>query len=403
MASVAAARRIPRRGSHDDASGEPLKRTPLYEVHKAAGAKFVPFCGWEMPVQYAGQGVVRETAACRTGAALFDVSHMGQLRVHGPDRERFAERVTVADVAQSGAGQLRYTIVPNARGGTVDDAMVGRMRDHLHMVVNSACYAKDMRHFAAHLADFPGVQLEPLYASHALVAVQGPAAARVVAALLDAPDDRARLARLPFMHRLDPAAFGGVAGVALSRCGYTGEDGFEVSMPVRHAPDLCRRMLAQPGAAWAGLGARDSLRLEAALSLYGHDLDDDTSLVEAGQAWCVTKRRRAEGGFVGADAILRQLREGVARKRVGLVARDGGAAPARDGACVHDAADGRVVGKVTSGGPSPTLGKNIAMGMVETKAIPKIGGSLLVDVRGRMVPYVVSKMPFFPHRFFQGP
>jgi aminomethyltransferase len=248
-----------------------------------------------------------------------------------------------------------------------------------------------MKHFAGFFAEFPGVQLEPLYDTHALVAIQGPKAAHAVGMLLS-QEDAAKMAKIPFMSRMY-ATIDGVP-VILSRCGYTGEDGFEICMPIANAPDIVRRMAKLPSVGFAGLGARDSLRLEAALSLYGHDLNDDITLVEAGQGWTVSKRRRQTGGFIGAEKILKQLREGVAKKRIGLVTEG---APVRDGAAVH-AKDGKKIGVVTSGGPSPTTGKNIAMAFVDA-GFSKLDTELLVNVRNKMQKAVVSRMPFFPHRY----
>lgn len=274
----------PCRSSH---SSGPLRRTPFYELHKESGAKFIDFFGWEMPVLYNGLGVKKEVEVCRKGAAIFDVSHMGQVRIHGPDREKFIEKMTVVDIKKAPYRSLKYTIIPNSRGGTIDDAVVSRLEDHLHLVINSACYDKDMKHFAAHLIEFPGLQLEPLYDTHALVAIQGPKAERTLAALMS-PEDAARIRNLKFMTRMN-ATLGGVSGVIVSRCGYTGEDGFEVCMPIRSANELVRKMTTIPDVAFAGLGARDSLRLEAALTLYGNDLSEDITLSEAGLNWTVCK------------------------------------------------------------------------------------------------------------------
>lgn len=274
----------PCRSSH---SSGPLRRTPFYELHKEKGAKFIDFFGWEMPVLYNNLGVKKEVEFCRKGAAIFDVSHMGQVRIHGPDREKFIEKMTVVDIQKAPYRSLKYTIIPNSRGGTIDDAVVSRLEDHLHLVINSACYDKDMKHFAAHVINFPGLQLEPLYDTHALVAIQGPKAERTLASMMGS-EDAARIRNLKFMTRMK-ATLGGVSNVIVSRCGYTGEDGFEVCMPIRAAPELVRKMTTLPDVAFAGLGARDSLRLEAALTLYGNDLSEDITLSEAGLNWTVCK------------------------------------------------------------------------------------------------------------------
>ena len=373
-------------------STEPLKRTPFYELHENAGAKFIDFCGWEMPVQYKRTGVLREIQATRKHTTIFDVSHMGQVRIYGPDRERFIERATVADMQNTPYGTIRYTVIPNARGGTIDDAVVCRLPDHLHLVVNAACYDKDMAHLAALRTEFPGVQLEPLYKTHALVAVQGPEAERTLAQLM-APEDQERLRTQKFMTR-ELYTLGGVPNCIVSRSGYTGEDGFEVAMPLRAAVELVDRMSKLRNVCFAGLGARDTLRLEAGLTLYGHDPTDDISLVESSLNWTVSKRRRQEGGFIGADAILRQIREGAPIKRIGFMSAG---APPRQGATVHNK-DGRKIGTVASGSPSPTTGKNVAMAFVETP-FAKVGTPIFVNVRGRMIPTKVTKMPFVPHHY----
>ena len=373
-------------------TSEPLKRTPFYELHERAGAKMIDFCGWEMPVQYARTGVMREIQATRKHTTIFDVSHMGQVRIYGPDRERFIERATVADMQNTPLNTVRYTLLPNERGGTIDDAVVCRKEDHLHLVLNAACYDKDMAHLSRLRTEFPGVQLEPLYTTHALVAVQGPEAEQTLAQLL-APEDQQRLREQRFMtHRL--YTLGGVPHCVVSRSGYTGEDGFEVAIPLRAAVALVDRMSRLRNVCFAGLGARDTLRTEAGLTLYGHDLSEDISLVEAALNWTVSKRRRQEGGFIGADVILKQMRDGPRVKRVGFVSAG---APPRQGATIHNK-DGRKIGTVASGSPSPTLGKNVAMGFVET-AYSKVGTPILVNVRGRMIPTKITKMPFVPHRY----
>jgi len=373
-------------------STEPLKRTPLYELHERAGAKFIDFCGWEMPVQYKKTGVMREIQETRKHTTIFDVSHMGQVRIYGPDRERFIERATVVDIQNTPYGTIRYTIIPNERGGTIDDAVVCRLPDHLHLVINAACFDKDMAHLSALRSEFPGVQLEPLYKTHALVAVQGPEAEKTVAQMIR-PEDHSRLRAQKFMTRQN-YTLGGVPNCIVSRSGYTGEDGFEIAMPIKFAPELVDRMSQLQNVCFAGLGARDTLRLEAGLTLYGHDLNEDISLVESSLNWTVSKRRRREGGFIGADHILRQIREGAPIKRVGFIS---GGAPPRQGATIHNM-DGRKIGSVESGSPSPTIGKNVAMGFIETE-FSKAGTPIMVNVRGRMIPTKITKMPFVPHHY----
>jgi len=373
-------------------STEPLKRTPFYELHERAGAKFIDFCGWEMPVQYKKSGVKREIEETRKHATIFDVSHMGQVRIYGPDRERFIERATVVDMQNTPYGTIRYTIIPNERGGTIDDAVVCRLPDHLHLVINAACFDKDMAHLTSLLSEFPGVQLEPLYKTHTLVAIQGPEAEKAVSQMIRA-DDQSRLHAQKFMTR-QTYTFGGVPGCIVNRSGYTGEDGFEIAMPIKFGPELVDRMSKLKNVSFAGLGARDTLRMEAGLTLYGHDLTEDISLVESSLNWTVSKRRRQEGGFIGADKILRQIREGAPIKRIGFVSAG---APPRQGATIHNK-DGRKIGTVESGSPSPTIGKNVAMGFVET-AFSKAGTPILVNVRGKMIPTQITKMPFVPHHY----
>jgi aminomethyltransferase len=357
------------------------------------GGKMINFCGWSMPVLYEETGVLKEVELCRNGAAIFDVSHMGQVRIWGPGRQAFMERVSCVDIAGTQLNQVKYTVINDQRGGAIDDAMVSRLPDHLHLVINSACYDKDMAHFREQLRDFPNVRLEPLYQTHAMIAIQGPRSEEVVSQLLS-PVDAATLSKMTFMTRLI-TTLGGVENVALTRSGYTGEDGFEISIPIKHAPALVDKLSRIPGAGMAGLGSRDCLRLEAALTLYGNDMTSDINFIEAGQAWALTKRRREEGGFIGAGEILRQLKEGVKRKRVGLVIEG---APAREGAPIHDPNTKKQVGVVTSGGPSPSTGQNVALGLIPTP-MAKMGSPMLVGVRGKLLAAQIVKMPFFPHRY----
>src|SRR5258707_8037698 len=298
-----------------DPSSETLQRTPLYELHRSLGAKLVPFAGYEMPVQYP-QGILAEHLHTRSKAGLFDVSHMGQIRLRGAGAAAALETLCPGDIQALAPMRQRYTLFTNERGGILDDLMVTNAGDHLFVVVNAACKVADIAHLRRHLE--PRTEIEVL-AEHALLALQGPQAAIVMARL--APE----LAGMTFMTAA-AVSLGGMPCL-VTRFGYTGEDGFEISVPAAGAPGLAKRPLAQPEVAPVGLGARDSLRLEAGLCLYGHDIDETTTVIEADLAWAYHKRRRAEGGFPGAAILQRQLAEGPARRRVGLL--PDGRAPAR--------------------------------------------------------------------------
>jgi aminomethyltransferase len=360
-----------------------LKRTPLYDLHRELGARLVPFAGWEMPVQYPA-GILAEHQHCRNAAALFDVSHMGQVRLDGPDAATALERLVPADIAGIAPGRARYTLFTDGAGGILDDLIVSNTGDHLFLVVNAGCRDADLDHLRAALE--PTVQVRE-FADRALLALQGPEAATALARL--APG----CAELPFMGTAEMAA-GGVP-CRVSRLGYTGEDGYEISVAADFAEQLARALLDQPEVRPAGLGARDSLRLEAGLPLYGHDIDTTTTPVEAGLAWSIQKRRRQEGGFAGAETILRQLAEGPARRLVGL--RPEGRAPAREGTEIQDPG-GRTVGKVTSGGFGPSVGGPVAMGYVETPCAEP-GAELSLLVRGKPLPAKVAALPFVPRRY----
>jgi aminomethyltransferase len=368
-------------------SDAPPKRTPLHGLHLELGAKMVPFAGYEMPVQYPA-GVLKEHLHTRAAAGLFDVSHMGQVRISGPGAAAALEALVPADVQGLGAGRQRYTMFTDARGGILDDLMVADRGDHLFLVVNASCKEADLTLLRAGLPS--SVSVEYLGDDRGLLALQGPAAAAVMADLLPAA------AAMPFMSVAE-GAIGGIP-VQLSRSGYTGEDGWEISVAPDRAADLARLLLARPEVMPIGLGARDSLRLEAGLCLYGHDIDTTTTPVEAGLSWTIQKRRRAEGGFPGAETILRQLAEGPARKRVGI--RPEGRQPAREGTRILDAS-GAEVGRITSGGYGPTVEGPVAMGYVRADlAAP--GTPVALEVRGKEIPARVAAMPFAPHRYFKG-
>ncbi len=364
-----------------DPPGFPLGRTPLYDLHIELGARMVPFAGYEMPVQYPA-GILAEHLHARARAVLFDVSHMGQISVRGAGASAALEALVPADIAGLGPGAMRYTLLTNDGGGILDDLMVSNAGDHLLLVVNAACKDDDLAHLRAGLN---GVAVE-MHADRALLALQGPAAAAALAR--HAPG----CARLSFM----AAAAMPVAGVAcwVSRSGYTGEDGFEISAPEGAAEALARRLIGEPEVEPAGLGARDSLRLEAGLCLYGHDIDTTTTPVEAGLAWTIARRRRAAGGFPGAAVIQRQLAEGPARRRVGL--RPEGRAPAREHTEVTDP-EGRRIGAVTSGGYGPSLGAPVAMGYVDA-GHAQAGAEVALVVRDTPRPARVAPMPFVPTR-----
>jgi aminomethyltransferase len=361
-------------------------------LHQELGGKMIPFAGYRMPVQYP-DGVMKEHLHTRMGAGLFDVSHMGQVILRpraGMDDLKLAfETLMPVDVLGLAEGRQRYGLFTNDQGGILDDLMFTNRGDHLYVVVNAACKAADIAHMTAGM---PGVSVEPL-TDRALLALQGPGAEAALAVLLQG------VAEMRFMdHRVLHTWVPDWSGTEfwVSRSGYTGEDGFEISVPNGIADEFARALLMQPGVAPIGLGARDSLRLEAGLCLYGHDIDTTTSPVEANLTWAIQKARRAggarEGGFPGAARILRELAEGPERLRVGL--RPEGRAPMREGVELFSA-DGTPVGKVTSGGFGPSVNAPIAMGYV-ARAHATLGTTLLGEVRGKRLPVTVTEMPFQP-------
>src|SRR4051794_2774235 len=330
-----------------------MLKTPLHSLHVELGAKMVPFAGYDMPVSYPA-GIMAEHRQCREAAALFDVSHMGQVRLVGADAAAALETLVPVDVVGLAEGKQRYCLFTNDAGGILDDLMVTRRADHLLLVVNAGCKAADIAHLRATIASRCRVEPMP---EHALLALQGPAAAAVMSRLAPA------LARLTFMSGAD-ARIAGIDCFA-TRSGYTGEDGFEISVAAGDAEALARALLAEPEVAPAGLGARDTLRLEAGLCLYGHEIDTTTTPVEAALTWAIQKVRRPggdrAGGYPGAATIARQLAHGSDRKRVGLIGSD--RAPVREGAAIVDDV-GIAIGRVTSGTIGPSVGKPIALAYV---------------------------------------
>jgi aminomethyltransferase len=372
----------------------PLKRTPLHAVHLASGGKMVPFAGYDMPVQYT-TGVLREHLHTRANAGLFDVSHMGQIALRPKsgkleDTALALERLVPQDILAIPAGRQRYAQFTNGTGGILDDLMVANFGSHLFLVVNAACKAEDEALLRANLSD--ACVVEPL-ADRALIALQGPKAESVLAKLC---------ADAPAMRFMDagPRRVGGIE-CYVSRSGYTGEDGFEISVPAERAEELAKALLANSDVLPIGLGARDSLRLEAGLCLYGHDIDTTTTPVEGALEWSIQKSRRhggtRAGGFPGADAILPQFEQGAPRRRVGL--KPEGRAPVREGAVLFaDAASSEPIGAVTSGGFGPSVNAPVAMGYLPSSQAAS-GGLVFAELRGQRLPLRIAPMPFVPNTY----
>jgi aminomethyltransferase len=367
--------------SADDHIAEPL---PLDAWHRARGARMVPFAGYAMPIQY--EGIMAEHAWTREHAGLFDVSHMGQLTLAGEGLDDALEAILPADVKSLAVGRMRYSLLLNDEGGIIDDLMFSRWPDKIYMVVNGAVKAGDIAHMQAKL---PAAITLNHMTERALLALQGPEA---FAALERVTTGRWPLSALVFMMG-GPYEIGGIDAF-ITRSGYTGEDGFEISVDADRVAEVADLLCSQPEVKPIGLGARDSLRLEAGLPLYGHDLDTNTDPVSADLKFAISKRRREEGGFPGADRILKYFADGAPTKRVGLTVE--GRLPAREGAEIF--AGDTKVGTVTSGGFAPTVGGPIAMGYVDAAhAAP--GTALEIEVRGKRLAATVTPMPFVPHRY----
>jgi len=370
-----------------------LKKTPLHALHLSLGARMVPFAGYDMPVQYPA-GVMKEHLQTRQAAGVFDVSHMGQVIVKAKtgkyeDAALALESLVPVDILGLAEGRQRYGFFTDDNGGILDDLMITHLDDHLFVVVNAACKDEDFAHMQKHIGD----RCDITVLDRALVALQGPRAVDVLAELW------ADVAAMKFMDvrhcRLHDVS------CLVSRSGYSGEDGFEISIPADKAVDVTNRLLEHPDVEPIGLGARDSLRLEAGLCLYGNDIDTTTSPVEAAIEWGMQKARRTggarAGGFPGADRILGELEKGVARKRVGL--KPEGKAPVRSHAKLYaDAAGKTEIGEVTSGGFGPSVEGPVAMGYVES-AFAADGTQIDLMVRGKPLPAVIAPMPFVPHNY----
>lgn len=372
-------------------SQDQLQFTPLHALHLAAGAKMVSFAGYEMPVQYT-LGVKKEHIHTRQAAGLFDVSHMGQLRLIGSGAAAALEALVPIDIIDLPQGKQRYAFFTNPSGGIMDDLMVANLGDALFLVVNAACKKQDIAHLLAHLPR--DVELEVL-TDRALLALQGPLAVQVLERL------NPQVTSMKFMD-VQPIELNGFKCI-VSRSGYTGEDGYEISIAAADAAKFAQQLLAFEEVEWVGLGARDSLRLESGLCLYGHDLDTTTTPVEACLSWAITPSRRSggdrAGGFPGADLILQQmLSKSVMRKRIGLIGQS--KAPVREGALLFDANDNQI-GVVTSGTSGPTIERPISMAYVQSE-FSNIGTEIWADVRGKKLAMTVVKMPFVPQRYYRG-
>ena len=374
------------RGTSQHASAV-LRKTPLFGLHEELGARIVPFAGYLMPVQYP-DGIIAEHNHTRSAASFFDVSHMGQVAIRGKKTAAAIERLLPGDIQSLPAGRVRYTQLTNDTGGIIDDLMVTNVGEYLFLVVNAsrrdidlACLRRDLDGFE------DGYEIEEL--DRALFALQGPQASIVIARFAPGAEDLPFMAAAPFV----------VDGIplAVTRCGYTGEDGFEITVPAASAEKLARALLEEQEVQPAGLGARDTLRLEAGLCLYGNDIDETTTPIEAGLAWSIGRRRREEGGFPGAKKILAQLSNGSPRKFVGILPE--GRSVARAPAEIRTEA-GNIIGEVTSGGFGATYGGPIAMGYVESAyAVP--GTSIAVIVRDKPIVARIAALPFVPHNYYK--
>ncbi len=372
-----------------ESAPESLSRTPLFDLHVSLGARMVPFAGYEMPVQYP-LGVLKEHLHPRAHAGLFDVSHMGQVELHGADAAAALETLVPIDVIGIAPGKQRYALFTNDAGGILDDLMIFNTGSYLHVVVNAACKAQDIAHLKNKIGNRCDIRVRD---DLALLALQGPGAEAALAGVA--------VGEIPAVFMAGGRVK--LAGIdcLVTRTGYTGEDGFEISVPAAQCEALAKALLARPNVQPIGLGARDSLRLEAGLCLYGHDLDTTTTPVEASLNWAMQKVRRTggerAGGFPGANVILGQLDNptNVKRKRVGL--KPDGRAPIREGVELHDA-DGAKIGVVTSGGFGPTVNGPVIMAYVDA-ALAAPGTKMNAILRGTPTPVTVVAMPFAPHGY----
>ena len=358
------------------------RRTPLYDLHVELGGKLVDFAGWELPVQYS-QGIKAEHLHCRAKASLFDVSHMGQIELHGTNVANALEKLVPSNIDGLPVGKARYTVLTNAEGGIKDDLIVSNAGDYLFVVVNASMRDQDIEHLRNNLS---GCELNELK-DRALIAIQGPKAESVVSKHAN------EVVNLKFMETAQLKILG--VDCRISRLGYTGEDGFEISIPAEKVVEITREFLQDDDCEPAGLGSRDSLRLEAGLCLYGNDIDETTSPVEAQLNWIIQKRRREQAGFLGADRIIREFNQGPTRKLVGI--KPEGGAPARRGTVICDQNDNQI-GEITSGGFGPSINGPISMGYVSAD-FSEPGTKVNLLVRDKSLPACVFTMPFVTQNY----
>jgi len=359
-----------------------MKRTPLYELHQERGAKMTAFAGYAMPVQYRN-GIIHEHLHCRTQAGFFDISHMGQCRLLGENAAAALEKLTPGGIVDLAIGQQKYTVLTNSDAGIIDDIIVTRIDQGVGIVVNAGCKEKDFAYLRQQLSAV--CQFDEC-TDLALLALQGPSAATILEKWAPA------VAGLGFMHACSTQIDG--VDCTISRCGYTGEDGFEISLPQASAEHIASLLLAEPDVEPIGLGARDTLRLEAGLCLYGHELNETITPVEANLKWIFKK---GHSDFPGAEKVLQQMKQGPERVRVGLMVY--GKIPVREGAVISDA-ENKPVGHVTSGSFSPSLSQPVAMAMIEP-AFAQIGTGLFATVRDKRIAVTVVRLPFVPHRYYR--
>lgn len=360
-----------------------LKKTALYDLHQQAGAKMVAFAGYQMPIQYKN-GIIHEHLHCRNKVGLFDISHMGQFLLHGSEASADLEKLTPGTITQLKPGQQQYTVLTNADGGIIDDIIVSCFNDEMMLVANAACKEKDLQHLQRNLSENSAIRE---LNQHSLLALQGPCAAEIIQQLLP------EAGKLKFMHACR-AEINDI-DCTISRSGYTGEDGFEISIPNEHAKELAEIIMTYPTVEWIGLGARDTLRLEAGLSLYGHELNETISPVEAGLQWVV---RNHQNCYPGSGTLLNQLQNGAPRQRAGLIIE--ARIPVREKTEVFDGHD-NLLGHITSGSYSPSLGKPIALALLKSDSA-FIGDTLFSRVRNQLIKMTVCDLPFVPHRYLRG-